>query len=80
MKIGRYFLFLNTKERLMRLSTPLDALCPLSESSGAERHFCQTSHRNDMRFSVSISPRNFLNPHFANRDKEKTNSKNGCFW
>ena len=62
---------LDTKERVTRPSTPLDALCPLSESSGAERHFCQTSHRNDKRFSVSLTPRNFLHPLFANRDAEK---------
>jgi hypothetical protein len=62
---------LDTKERVTRPSTPLGALCPLSESSGAERHFCQTSHRNDKRFSVSLTPRNFLHPLFANRDAEK---------
>jgi len=46
-----------------------------SESSGVEIHFYQTTQQNvvpkPQYFSVSLTPRNFLYPLFANRDGEK---------
>ena len=90
-KIGRYFLcpfvliLRQAQYKYKRMgSAPLgSARCPLSESSGAQRHLNQTTHRNVAPrircFAVSLSTRNFLHPHFANRDKEKMNSKYRCF-